>query len=158
MTNRTQVVPVEAVEAAAKAAYEDAVAETENTWGSEEEVEGIWSAESGHYKQLFRSKARIALRAAAPAIREQERERVHKALNHHLDSSAGGYWDRIDEWFAAERVDLLRDAPSDDISALEQELAKVTAHPEWGQGPGTMYYAQVATELAQARKRASDDG
>lgn len=59
---------------------------------------------------------------------------------------------------AERRLNALRlknPAPSDDISALQQELAEITAHPEWGQGPGTMYYAQVATELAQARKRGS---
>lgn len=45
--------------------------------------------------------------------------------------------------------------PAQDIPALEQELAKITAHPEWGQGPGTPYYAQVQADLAEARRKAA---
>lgn len=68
-------IPEAAIEAAAKAQHEDAVAEVADVWGSEGEPEGVWEAETDGYKRLFRSKASLPIKAALPALREQwERE------------------------------------------------------------------------------------
>lgn len=40
---------------------------------------------------------------------------------------------------------------ADDISSLTQELHRIEAHPEWGQGPGTDYHRQVLADLAEAK-------
>lgn len=41
-----------------------------------------------------------------------------------------------------------------DVQALEVEQAKVEAHPEWGQGPGTPYYERLSADLRAARQEA----
>lgn len=99
------------------------------------------------------------LEAAIRKQRDDElRERLLRAVAEKTAAPSGfiindaydrGRTEERAAWVAA--LDSIFEVP-DDISALEQELAKITAHPEWGQGPGTPYYAQVQAELAGAMK------